>query len=104
MKLLAMSLEEDARKWYKLCHDNHLASYEAFTKLFKERWMTKKDRKILLIQFNQIKREENGIVKEFEKRFDNLRSQIPKDVRPSDVTTILLYFNCFEGQFIFTLR
>jgi hypothetical protein len=67
MKLLAMSLEEDARKWYKLCHDNHLASYEAFTKLFKERWMTKKDRKILLIQFNQIKREENGIVKEFEK-------------------------------------
>jgi hypothetical protein len=43
MKLLAMSLDEDARQWYKGLPDNHLTSYEAFAKLFKERWTTKKD-------------------------------------------------------------
>jgi hypothetical protein len=56
MKLLAMSLDEDAKKWFKGFPDNHLQSYEAFTKLFKGRWTTKKDNIMLLMQFNQIKR------------------------------------------------
>jgi hypothetical protein len=55
MKLLAMSLEKYARKWYKGLPDNHLASYEAFAKLFKERWTRKMDSGMLLIQFNDIK-------------------------------------------------
>jgi hypothetical protein len=36
MKLLVMYIDEDAKKWYKSFPDNHLASYEAFTKLVKE--------------------------------------------------------------------
>jgi hypothetical protein len=44
MKLLATSLDEDAKKWFKGFPDNHLQSYEAFTKLFKNRWTTKKDK------------------------------------------------------------
>jgi hypothetical protein len=31
MKLLASSLDEDAKKWFKGLPDNHLQSYEAFT-------------------------------------------------------------------------
>ena len=48
MKLLAMSLEEDVRKWYKGLPDNHLAYYDAFSKLFKEIWITNKDSGMLL--------------------------------------------------------
>jgi len=59
MKLLASSLDEDAKKWFKGLLDNHLYSYEAFVKLFKGRWRTKKDIRILLMQFNQIKKKEN---------------------------------------------
>jgi len=34
MNLLAKSLDEDASKWYKGLPENHLASYEAFTKIY----------------------------------------------------------------------
>jgi hypothetical protein len=42
MKLLAMSLDEYVKKWFKGLLDNHLQSYETFAKLFKGRWTTRK--------------------------------------------------------------
>jgi len=43
-------------------------------------------------------------MKDFYTRFDNLRSQIPKEVCPSNATAVLLYLNAFEGQFNFILK
>jgi hypothetical protein len=63
--------------------DNHLQSYQAFTDLLKKRWATKKDSGMILMQFNQIKKKENETVKEFDVRFDNLLSHIPKNLCPS---------------------
>jgi hypothetical protein len=37
MKLLATCLTIYAQRWFKGLHDNHLASYEYFAKLFKGR-------------------------------------------------------------------
>jgi hypothetical protein len=54
MKLLAMSLNEDAQRGFKGLPKNHLASYEYFAKLFKRRWKTKKDRRMLMTRFNPI--------------------------------------------------
>jgi hypothetical protein len=59
---------------------------------------------MLLIQFNQIKMKENETVKEFDTRFDNLHSQIPKDACPYDAYALLFYLNAFEGQFGFILK
>jgi hypothetical protein len=76
MKLLASSLIEDAQRWFRGLPDNHIASYEDFSKLFKNRWTMKKDNGMLVAQFNQIKKKENEIVSEFDNRFDRLYSQI----------------------------
>jgi len=38
MRLLSMSLTEDAHRWFKGLADNHLASYDDFAKLLKSRW------------------------------------------------------------------
>jgi hypothetical protein len=43
-------------------------------------------------------------VKEFDARFDNLHSQIPKDLCPPEAIILLLYLNAFEGQFGFILK
>jgi hypothetical protein len=43
MKLLAMSLDKDAKKWFKEFLENQFQSYEASTKLFKGRWTKNKD-------------------------------------------------------------
>jgi len=43
-------------------------------------------------------------VKEFDARFDNLYSQILKDLCPPEPTVHLLYLNPFEGRFGFIMK
>jgi hypothetical protein len=69
-----------------------------------KRWGTKKDGRLLLVQFNEMKKEENESVKEFYTRFENLLKQIPDDISPKDGVILLQYTNAFEGQFGFMLR
>jgi hypothetical protein len=56
MELLATSLTKYAQRWFKCLPDDHLATYEYFSKLFKRRWETKKDSGMIMTQFNQIKK------------------------------------------------
>jgi hypothetical protein len=72
--------------------------------LFKNRWTTKKDNRMLVAQFNQIKKKENETVSEFDNRFDRLYSQIPKDLCPPEAVVCLLYMNAFDGKFCFILK
>jgi hypothetical protein len=104
MSLFASSLTEEALDWFRGLPDNHLTSYEAFSNLFKSRWSTKKDSGTLGAQFNQIKKKENEIVKEFNTRFDRLYNQIPTEFRPTASSVCLLYMNAFEGKFHFILK
>jgi hypothetical protein len=97
-------LTEHAQRWFRGLPDNHIASYEDFTKLFKNRWTTKKDNGMLVAQFNQIKKKENETVSKFDARFDRLYSQIPTDLRPTAAVVRLLYMNAFDGQFCFILK
>jgi hypothetical protein len=50
MNILSMFIYEYFKKWFKGFPENHLQSYEAFAKLFKGRWTTKKDSGMLLIK------------------------------------------------------
>jgi hypothetical protein len=43
MMLLASSLTEDAKIWFRGLPDNHVAPYEYFSKFFKNKWTTKKE-------------------------------------------------------------
>jgi hypothetical protein len=76
MRLFASSLTKEALDWFKGLPDNHITTYDAFS-LFKRRWSRKADGGTLGTQFNQIKKKENEMVKEFISRFDRLYNQIP---------------------------
>jgi hypothetical protein len=104
IRLLASSLTEEALRWFRGLPDNHLTSYEYFSKLFKSKWTTKKDNGMLVAQFNQIKKKENEIVSEFDTRFDRLYSQISTYLCPTAATVCLQYVNAFDGKFHFILK
>jgi hypothetical protein len=53
---------------------------KAFHDTFMKRWGTKRDPRLLLVQFNEMKKKENESVKEFDTRFENLLNQIPDDI------------------------
>jgi hypothetical protein len=48
MTLLASYLTKYSQRWFKGIPNNHLACYEDFSKLFKNRWTTKKYNGILV--------------------------------------------------------
>jgi len=104
MKLLSSSLTEDAHRWFRGLPENHIASYEYFSKLFKNRWTMKKDNIMLVAYFNQIKKKENEIVNEFDNRIDRLYSHLLTYIHPTTVAICLLYMNSFNGEFCFILK
>jgi hypothetical protein len=104
MKLLASSLTEEALRWFRGLPDNHIASYEYVSKLFKSRWTTKKDNVMFVAQLNQINKKENETVSEFDTRFHRLYSQILVDFLPIAATFHLQYVNAFDGKFCFILK
>jgi hypothetical protein len=97
MKLFTSSLTEEALDWFKGLPDNHITTYDAFSTLFKSKWSRKEDGGTLATQFNQIKKKENEMVKEFISRFDRLYNQIPIDYPPTTSSVRLLYMNAYEG-------
>jgi hypothetical protein len=64
----------------------------------------KKENKMLVAQFNQIKKKENETLSEFDYRFDRLYNQISTDLHPTDAVVHLLYMNAFDGKFHFFLK
>ena len=83
MRLFSSSLTEESLDWFKGIPDNHITSYDDFSNIFKSRWSRKSYGGTLATQFNQIKKKENEMVKEFISRFDRLYNQIPIDYRPT---------------------
>jgi hypothetical protein len=61
MKLFVASLVEDARKWYNNLLDKSIKTWEAFHDTFMKRWDTKRDSRLLLVQFNEMKKENESI-------------------------------------------
>jgi hypothetical protein len=101
MRLLASSLIEDAKRWFKGTHEYHITSYEDFSKLFKNIWTMKKDNGMRVAQFNQIKEKENETMSELNMGFDILYSQISTYLCPTTTVVRLLYINAFNGQLCF---
>jgi hypothetical protein len=101
MKLMSSSLTKKDLRWFKGILDNHITSYEDFTKFFKKNWTTKKDNIVLIAQFNQIKKKKNEIVSEFDNIFDKFYNQIQTDLCPTYEIVRLLYINAFDGYLCF---
>jgi hypothetical protein len=99
MKIFTSSLTEEPLDWFKGLPYNYITTYDAFSTLFKSKWSRKVYGGTLATQFNQIKKKENEIVREFISRFDMLYNQVPTDCHPSASSSCLLYMNAFEGKF-----
>jgi hypothetical protein len=104
MKLFVSSLVENERKWYNNFPDKSIKTWQTSHDTFMKRWGTKKDGKMLLVQFNEMKKKENGWVKEFDTGYENLLKKIHYGVIPKDDVILLQYKNDFEGKFIFMLK
>jgi hypothetical protein len=63
MNFFVASLVENARKWYNNLPDKSIKTWKYFHDTFMNRWGTKRDGRLLLAQFNEMKKKENESVK-----------------------------------------
>jgi hypothetical protein len=54
---------------------------------------TKKDGRLFLTQFNDMKKKENQLVNDFDEISENLLKQIPNGISPKDGALLLQYTN-----------
>jgi hypothetical protein len=104
MKLFSISLEENARSWYNSLPEKSIKSWQAFHDAFMKIWVIRKDGRLMLTQFHEIKKKDNETIREFDQRFGKLVEQIPDDLKPRDGAILLQYTNAFDGKFGFMLR
>jgi len=71
--------------------------------IFLKRWSVKED-PMLLIRLNNITKQENETVREFNDKFESLVQKVPVSHHPSDNFLLFLYTKAFTGQMGFLLK
>jgi hypothetical protein len=72
MNIFSISLEEDSKSWYNNLPTNNIKSWKSFHDAFMKRWAIRKDGRLMLTKFHEIKNKVNESVRDFDERFSNL--------------------------------
>jgi hypothetical protein len=97
-------LEEDALDWYAYMPDNKFKTLKDLTDAFIEKWGEKKDHHQLLAALNLVKKNENETMDEFNKRFNELVSNMHTNIKPPDDAILIYYVEAFGGEMRYQLR
>jgi len=95
MKLLILSLEDDAFDWFQNKADNAFDSLRSLLDAFKNKYGDKLEGKYLVKEFNTIKKRENEMVEEFNQIFNKLLRDITQDCKPPEKTILEQYLEAY---------
>ena len=78
MNLFALSLEDDAAKWYEELGDYSYKTLNEFLEVFKKKWGERKEPRHLLAALHNIKKMENETIDEFNTKFRRVVVDLPR--------------------------
>ncbi|KAH9287659.1 hypothetical protein KI387_031776 [Taxus chinensis] len=104
IKLFIHTLEEDARDWYKYFPDNSIDSWTEMKNAFRLQYGDKTDPRFLLSEFENIKKNPNESVHDFNTQFNKTLNRLPVILRPSDVSCLIKYSDAFDKKVAYYLR
>jgi hypothetical protein len=84
MRMFVSTLEGEARTWYKSLPDASIDGWDSFQEKFIERWADKQDNFSLINAFDNIKKNGDETVIDFNARFSKTYYKIPTTIRPND--------------------
>ena len=79
-------LNGQARKWFKELLTGSVAGIEALDDIFLKNWGESRDHLYYITEFSNLKRENGEFVSNFTKRFNNMYSKIPTEIKPTDTS------------------
>ena len=81
-----------------------MAGIEALDDIFLKHWGERRDHLYYITEFSNLKRENGESISTFTKRFNNMYSKIPTEIKPADASARITYENAFEFDFYLLLR
>ena len=98
------SLDGQARKWFKELPAGSVVGIEALDDVFLKHWGERRDHLYYITEFSNLRRENGESVSNFTKRFNNMYSKIPTEIKPTGTSTMITYSNAFDSDFCLLLR
>jgi hypothetical protein len=91
MRMFVQTLKGDARTWYKSLPDAFVDGWDLFQEKFTERCADKQENFSLLNAFDNIQKNENETVIEFNAHFSKTYYRIPTVIRANDALVLMYY-------------
>ena len=98
------SLDGQDRKWFKEIPAGSVAGIEALDAVFLKHWGERGDHLYYITEFSNLRRENGESVSNFTKRFNNMYSKIPTEIKPTGTSAMITYANAFDSDFCLLLR
>ena len=103
-RVFVQILDFQARKWFKELLVGSVAGIEAPDDIFLKHWGERRDHLYYITEFRNLKRENGESISNFTKRFNNMYSKIPTEIKPTDTSARITYANSFDSDFCLLLR
>ena len=81
-----------------------MVGIEALDDVFLKHWGERRDHLYYITKFSNLKRENGESVSNFTKRFNNMYSKIPTEIKPTGTSAMITYANAFDSNFYLLLR
>ncbi|KAH9315955.1 hypothetical protein KI387_024582, partial [Taxus chinensis] len=94
----------DACDWYKSLPTNSIDSWTEMKNAFRLQSGDRTDPKFLLSVFENINKNPNEFVHDFNTRFNKTLNRLPIILRPSDVSCLIKYSDAFDKKSTYYLR
>lgn len=104
IKFFIHTLEEDVRDWYKALLNNYIDSWIEMKNAFRLQYGDKIDPTFLLSEFENIKKNPNESVHDFNTRFKKTLRRLSINIRPCDQSFLIKYANLFDKKAAYYLR
>ena len=100
MRMFVSTLKGEARAWYKSLLDASIDGWDSFQENFTEIWADKQDNFFLLKAFDNLKKNENETVTEFNAHFSKANYRIPIAIRSNDALVLMYYLESYNGIWV----
>jgi hypothetical protein len=104
MRMFVLTLEGEAQTWYKFLPDASIDGWDSFQAKFFERWTDKPENFSLINAFDNIKKNGDETIIDFNARFSKTYYKIPSTISPNHAYALNYYLEAFDGIFGIFLR
>jgi hypothetical protein len=104
MQLFTQILIGDVKKCFKALPAASIPDLVAFQRIFLDRWEVNKNPLQILLEYENIKRNQGEMVQDYCTRFNNLYNAIPTEIKPPQGLALIKFPDGFDADMSYQLR